>query len=141
MALKDKSNIVQQYALVNVNQFTTLISTGTSIQTCLESYTKLLADNGIKTDIDVENVVDPNGGTEQAPAEVKTVSGVIEDIRVAVIGGDSCYYLKVAGSGKYFAVDASDFNTVIIANKGDSVEITYKESEDAIVKADSFAIK
>ncbi len=142
MALKDKSNIVQQYALVNVNQFTTIISTGTSIQACLESYTKLLADNGIKTDIDVENVVDPNTNNEnQTPADVKTITGAIEDIRVAVINGNSCYYLKIAGSDKYFTVDAGEFNTVIIADNGDNVEITYKESEEAIIEADGFALK
>lgn len=142
MALKDKSNIVQQYALVNVNQFTTIISTGTSIQSCLESYTKILAENGIKTDIDVENVVDPNAqGGEQTPIETKSVAGAIEDIRVAVIGGNSVYYLRVAGSDKYFAVDASDFATVIIANKGNAVEIEYKDSDKAIIDADSFVLK
>lgn len=141
MALKDKSNIVQQYALVNVNQFTTLIATGTSIQACLESYTKLLADNGIKTDIDVENIVDPNTNTEQTPTEEKVLLGAIEDIRVAVISGNSCYYLKVAGSSKYFAVDASDFETVIIANKGDSAEIKYADSEDTIIEAKGFELK
>ncbi len=143
MALKDKSEIVQQYALVNVNQFTTLIATGTSIQSCLESYTKLLADNGINTDIDIDNVVDPNTNSDSAdtPAQTqKTLSGAIEDIRVAVIGGNSCYYLKLAGSGKYFAVDASDFEAVIIANKGDSAEVSYIDSDAAIIEVKDFKL-
>lgn len=142
MALKDKSSIVQQYALVNVNQFTTIISTGTSIQSCLESYTKLLADNGIETDIDVDSVVDPNtpAGTD-TPSSTVTVSGNITDIRTAVINGDSCYYIKVEGSEAYYAVFASDFETVVIANKGSAVELTHKESSDAIIKAESFKLK
>ena len=140
MALKDKSNIVQQYALVNVNQFTTIVATGTSIQSCLESYIKLLADNDIKTDIDVESVVDQNQPDGNKPATA-TVTGKIADIRTAVISGDSCYYLKLDSSAAYFAVYASDFENVVIANKGDTVEITHKESTDAIIKAESFTLK
>ena len=106
------------------------------------SWLAALAENGIKTDIDVENVVDPNAqGGEQTPVEAKSVAGAIEDIRVAVIGGNSVYYLRVAGSDKYFAVDASDFATVIIANKGNTVEIEYKDSDKAIIDADSFVLK
>ncbi len=142
MALKDKNQIVQQYALVNVNQFTTLVSTGTSIKACLESYTKLLADNGIKTEINVDDIdVDQqNPGNTNTQDELKTATGTIEDIRVAVIGGNSCYYLKVAGSEQYFAVDASEFETVIIANKGNGVEIKYAASDSSIIEAESFTL-
>ncbi len=143
MALKDKSNIVQQYAMVNVSQFTTLITTGTSIQSCLESYTKLLADNGIETDIDVESVIDPdapNNGEESTDKNV-TVLGKITDIRTAVISGNSYYYIQLADSPVYYAVNASKFETVVIANVGSTAEITHKDSTEAIIDADSFVLK
>ncbi len=142
MALKDKNEIVQQYALVNVNQFTTLVSTGTSIKACLESYTKLLAENGIKTEIDVDQVEDnlQNPEGNENSVESKALVGAIEDIRVAVIGGNSCYYLKIAGSDKYFAVSASDFETVVIANKGDSVTVNYVENEASIIEVKDFKL-
>ena len=140
MALKDKSDIVQQYAMVNVNQFTTLITTGTSIQACLESYTNLLADNGIKTDIDVDSVIE-HGSSENGTVTVSTVAGTVTDIRSAVINGDSCYYLRLDTSEAYYAVYASDFETVVIVNIGDTVEITHKESDEAIIEAESFTVK
>lgn len=142
MALKDKSNIVQQYAMVNVNQFTTIIATGTSIRACLESYTALLAENGIKTDIDVDSIEDQKDpSTNNDSTDKVTATGAIAEIRTAVINGDSCYYLKLEGSATYYAVYASEFETVVIANKGDTVEITYKESDDAIIEAANFKLK
>lgn len=142
MALKDNNQIVQQYALVNVNQFTTLVSTGTSIAVCLENYTKLLAENGIETEIDVSDIEDnlQNSENSQTTAELKELAGAIEDIRVAVIGGNSCYYLKVAGSDKYFAVSASKFETVVIADKGDSVTLKYADGDAAIIEVKDFKL-
>ena len=141
MALKDKSNIVQQYAMVNVNQFTTIIATGTSIRACLESYTALLAENGIKTDIDVDSIDDQKDPSTNAETDNVTVAGAVTEIRTAVIDGNSCYYIKLDSSEKYFAVSASKFETVVIANNGDTVEIAYKASDDAIVEAANFTLK
>jgi len=140
MALKDNSNIVQQYAMVNVNQFTTIVATGTSISSCLKNYTDLLAEKGIKTDIDVDSIEDQQN-TGAVSTDAKTATGAIADIRTAVINGDSCYYIKIEGSNAYYAVYASDFETVVIANKGDNVEITYKESSETIIEAESFTLK
>ena len=140
MALKDNSNIVQQYAMVNVNQFTTIVATGTSISSCLKNYTDLLAEKGIKTDIDVDSIEDQQN-TGAVSTDTKTATGAIADIRTAVINGDSCYYIKIEGSNAYYAVYASDFETVVIANKGDNVEITYKESSETIIEAESFKLK
>ena len=105
----------------------------------IDEIKKILADNNIKTDIDVDSVVDQQPTDENKPA-VNTVSGNIADIRTAVINGDSCYYLKLEGGNVYYAVFASDFEAVVIANKGNSVEITHKESSDSIIKAESFKL-
>lgn len=140
MALKDNSNIVQQYAMVNVNQFTTIVATGTSISSCLKNYTDLLAEKGIKTDIDVDSIEDQQN-TGAVSTDVKKATGAIADIRTAVINGDSCYYIKLDGTNVYYAVYASDFETVVIANKGSNVEITYKESSETIIEAESFTLK
>lgn len=141
MALKDDTQIVQQYAMVNVSQFTTLLATGTSLEACLESYTKLLKENGISTSIDPGMVVDPGnnhiGGQEQ---ETATVSGTVTDLRVAVIGGNSIYYIKL-DTDVYYSVDASKFQNVVIANKGNEVEISYKVADGKILSATDFKLK
>ena len=138
MALKDDSNIVQQYALVNVNQFTTIVETDTTIDGCREKYIKLLKEN--KVDVDDDAGLGSTDGEANKPANL-TAAGKIAEIRTAVISGNSCYYIKLDSADTYFTVYASEFNTVVIANKGDSVEITYNESEDAIIKAESFTLK
>jgi len=104
------------------------------------NYTDLLAEKGIKTDIDVDSIEDQQN-TGAVSSDTKTATGAIADIRTAVINGDSCYYIRLDGANVYYAVYASDFETVVIANKGDNVEITYKESTETIIEAESFKLK
>ena len=141
LSLKDDSNIVQQYALINVAQYNNnkMGATGTDLKKCLESYVAALKESGIKVDIDTDAVVDPSTVTNDEPAkEALTASGVIADIRTAVMGGESYYYIKLDSNAAYFSIAASKDETVVILNKGDSVTVTY-EDEGAIIDAKSIA--
>ena len=66
----------------------------------------------------------------------KTVEGEITDIRTAVIGGDSYYYVRLKGSKVYYCVKAGDNETVVILNKGDKVKITAEKSDKQIIDAE-----
>ena len=142
MSLKDTSSLVKRYAMVNVQNYQVVV-TGDTIAECMEAYAKKLRQNNIKIDVDIDEIKeatdnnDPNNPTPDAPASdsVKTISGKLADIRTAVIGGDSVYFLQVEGSKKYFRVAASDNEAVVILNVGDSVTITYEKSSDAIIDA------
>lgn len=142
LSLKDDSNIVQQYALINVAQYNNnkMGATGTDLSKCLASYVAALKESGIKVDIDPDAVVDPSTKpVEDNSADVLTVSGTIADIRTAVIGGNSYYYIKLDSNAAYFSVSASSNETVVILNKGDSVTVTYS-GEGAIIDADSIKL-
>ena len=142
LSLKDDSNIVQQYALINVAQYNNnkMGATGTDLSKCLASYVAALKESGIKVDIDPDAVVDPSTKpVEDNSANVLTVSGTIADIRTAVIGGNSYYYIKLDSNAAYFSVSASSNETVVILNKGDSVTVTYS-GEGAIIDADSIKL-
>ncbi|MBQ8762962.1 MAG: CvpA family protein [Clostridia bacterium] len=142
LSLKDDSNIVQQYALINVAQYNNnkMGATGTDLSKCLASYVAALEESGIKVDIDPDAVVDPTAKPSDEPAkEVLTASGTIADIRTAVIGGDSYYYIKLDSNAAYFSIAASKNETVVILNKGDSVTVTYS-GEGAIIDADSIKL-
>ena len=142
LSLKDDSNIVQQYALINVAQYNNnkMGATGTDLSKCLASYVSALKESGIKVDIDPDAVVDPSVNPSDEPAkDVLTVSGTIADIRTAVIGGNSYYYIKLDSNAAYFSIAASKNETVVILNKGDSVTVTYS-GEGAIVDADSIKL-
>ncbi len=142
LSLKDDSNIVQQYALINVAQYNNnkMGATGTDLKKCLESYVAALKGSGIKVDIDTDAVIDPSTNNNDEPAkEALTVSGTIADIRTAVMGGESYYYIKLDSNAAYFSIAASKDETVVILNKGDSVTVTY-EDEGAIIDAKSIKL-
>lgn len=143
LSLKDDSNIVQQYALINVAQYNNnkMGATGTDLSKCLASYVSALKESGIKVDIDPDAVVDPsvNQPSDEPAKDVLTASGTIADIRTAVISGNSYYYIKLDSNAAYFSIAASKDETVVILNKGDSVTVTYS-GEGAIIDADSIKL-
>ena len=133
MSLKDSSNLVKMYALVNVGQYS-IGATGTSLTECIENYLKELSKNGIKLDVSTDNITEENGNTDtQAKPSTVEVTGKITDIRTAVIGGESTYYFKLDTSGSYYSVKASDAEKVIIFNKGETVTFTVDTNEGTII--------
>lgn len=105
--LKDATNLVKTYAMVNVAQYQ-VVATGTTVSACEQSYIKMLAEKGITQ-------------TEELP---KTqASGRVEDIRTAVIDGNSCYFIRLEGKGVYYSVSAAQSRDVVTLNIGDTVTI------------------
>jgi len=135
MSLKDNSEIVQQYALINVNQYNKIGATSTDLSACLDNYRKSLAANGVQA----ENAPAADETPDAPKAEVLTATGEVTEIRTAVKGGESYYYVKLALNDSYFSVSASQAEEVIILNVGDSVTVTYT-GEGSIIKAESFKI-
>ncbi len=153
LSLKDDSNIVQQYALINVEQYNKIGSTGDNLSACLADYIDDLEKNGIKTNIDSEDIKnepdpvpddgieldEPKRETPDTPTE-GTVTGKVADIRSAVIGGNTVYYVKLDSADIYYAVSAADSADAIILNKGDTVTIKAGAADGKIAKAESLVI-
>lgn len=146
LSLKDVTNgsdIVQQYALINVEQYNNnnMGANGTNLSKCLETYINALKSTGVKVDIDPSEIVDPekNENPNTPAVETLTATGVVADIRTAVKGGESYYYIKLDSNNAYFAISASKDETVVILNKGANVTVTYSGS-GAIIEADSIKI-
>lgn len=140
LSLKDpKNQIVQQYALINVANYNNnkMGVTGTDLSKCLASYIESLKEKGITVDINPDDVVTPGTNEDKTPDTTKlTASGTIADIRTAVMGGESHYYIKLDSNEAYFAIAASKDEGVVILNRGDSVTVTYS-GEGNIINADS----
>ena len=140
LSLKDpKNQIVQQYALINVANYNNnkMGVTGTDLSKCLASYIESLKEKGITVDINPDDVVTPGTNEDKTPDTTKlTASGTIADIRTAVMGGESYYYIKLDSNEAYFAIAASKDEGVVILNRGDSVTVTYS-GEGNIINADS----
>lgn len=159
LSLKDASSIVQQYALINVRQYNKIGATGDNLTACLADYIDDLDKNGIKTSIDSEDVADqlekeanqdaetdtPDTPVEKDPADLPAVDGAVTgkvtDIREAVIGGNTTYYVELDGKGVYYTISAADSADAIILSKGDTVTVTPKGSaEGKIVEAGALTI-
>jgi len=111
--------------------------TGTDLSKCLASYIESLKEKGITVDINPDDVVTPGTNEDKTPDTSKlTASGTIADIRTAVMGGESYYYIKLDSNEAYFAIAASKDEGVVILNRGDSVTVTYS-GEGSIINADS----
>lgn len=133
MSLKDSSNLVKMYALVNVGQYS-ICAEGSSLTECIENYLSELSKNGIKLNVSTENIAeenDPSQSTEK-PKAIE-VTGKITDIRTAVIGGESVYYFKLDSSDSYYSVKASAAQKVIIFNTGDTVTFTVDTESGSII--------
>ena len=65
------------------------------------------------------------------------VEGVIDEIRTAVIDGNSWYYFRLIGEDWFYAVSAGQCETAVILDKGDKVTILGAAEEGQIRQAGS----
>lgn len=119
MSLKDSSSLVKMYAMVNVSQYQ-IVATASSVEECQEKYAELLKKGGL---VDEEII-------EIDEAEV---SGSIDDIRSAVMDGNTYYYIHLTGKEGYYLISAKDYPIAAILNAGDRVKITYEVSDGEIL--------
>ena len=130
--LMDATNLVKSYAMVNVAQYQ-IVATGSTVPACERTYVSMLSDRGV-----VQNTA--------LPAAQGEASGTVEEIRTAVLGGASWYYIRLAGEDVFYAVSAEQDQNAIILNVGDKATIVYalpEEGQDPgpIVEAYSVSIK
>ncbi len=127
MALKDASELVKMYAMVNVKQ-STVVGVGSSLAECTENYAAELQKNGVNVDVDVDSMGDEE--TPDAPKiETVDVKGTVEEIRSVITGGETYFYIKLVDNATYYKVAVKDAERIVILNVGD--EITFVVDKDA----------
>ena len=116
MALKDASQLVKMYAMVNVQQYDA-VATGTTVEECVDNYIELLAERGITTTTPVE------------PGDATSADGTVADVRFAVSGGNTVVYIRLDGSEQYYTISASDAPEAVILNPGDEVTVSFSAAD------------
>ena len=125
MALKDSSQLVKMYAMVNVEQ-STVVGVGTSLAECTESYAAELQKNGVNVDVDVDSM-----GQEETPdapkEETVDVKGKVEEIRSVITGGETYFYIKLENNASYYKVAVKSAEKIVILNVGDEITFTVEK--------------
>ena len=131
MALKDGAQLVKMYAMVNVGDYQ-ITATGSTVKACQSAYEQLLEENGI---IVTDHV-------EEEPTELESVTGVIADLRSAVINGNTVYFLALQGQeGVYYSISASQEPMAVLLNPGQEVTLGYIPGESgSILEAQSLTL-
>ncbi len=107
MSLKDASQLVKQYAMVNVQQYQ-IVATGTTVAECEENYLKLLQNQGIQQADDVEK---------------DEISGTVQEVRSAVLEGTTRVYIKLSGQDFYYVVSVADSEIAAVLSEGDRITL------------------
>lgn len=105
MSLKDSSQLVKMYAMVNVSQYQ-IVAQGTTVAACESDYIAQLQQRNIPVTSD----------SAQDILEKTNVEGTIAEIRTAVLDGDSWYYVRLDGADTFYAMAASKDRNVVIIN-------------------------
>ncbi len=125
MALKDAASLVKMYAMVNVSQYQ-IVATGSSVMECETNYRNMLAQNGL---------IGEGQTAVSSSEELRSCSGVIDEIRSAVIDGNTCYYyyLRVDGGRDVdiFRAGAAKLPLAPLLSTGDRVTVYYRDTDVA----------
>ncbi len=127
MALKDSSELVKMYAMVNVEQ-STVVGVGDSLTECTENYAAELEKNGVNLELDIDSM-EGETGEDKPQVEYVDVTGTVQDIRSVITGGETYFYIKLADNEAYYKVAVKDAEKIVILNKGD--EITFVVEKEA----------
>ena len=127
MALKDAAGLVKMYAMVNVSQYQ-IVATGNTVAECESNYRVMLARNNLISQED----------TEVQPSDQQESTGVIAEIRSAVIEGNTWYYLRLEQGEVYYAVSSADQRSAALLSVGDTVRVQYMAGEETIL--DTYAV-
>ena len=105
--LKDATDLVKSYAMVNVAQYQ-IVATGSTVSACEQAYVRMLNEKGLTQQ-------------EQLPSD--QTAGTVAEIRSAVLDGNTCYFVRLEGGQVFYAVSASQARDVVTLNVGDTVSI------------------
>ena len=131
MSLKGADGLVKMYAMVNVQQYQ-IVSTGATVAECEQNYRSALSHNGLSS-----------AGSASIDGESVEASGTIAEIRSAVIGGDTHYYIRMEKTAVYLDFSAAEVPQAVLLNVGDRIAYTFVSTgaeypTSGIVKAVDF---
>ena len=124
--LMDATNLVKSYAMVNVAQYQ-IVAVGSTVLDCERAYIQMLSDRGVAR-------------PDEVPSAQERASGVVEEIRTAVLDGTTYYFIRLEGESVFYSVSAAQNREAVTLNVGDPVLIDYAISDDGSSILDSYSL-
>ena len=121
--MKDAAELVKQYAMVNVQQYQ-IVATGSTVAECEKNYLAMMRSGGI-------------AGADGTLTGQEEVSGVIGELRAAVMDGNTVVFIRLEGGTVYYTISAADCPAAVILDVGDRVDIAYTSGEGELLSAHS----
>ncbi len=141
MALKDDSNIVKSYAMVNVEQYNVVAiptQENDDLASAVSEYIKGLKALSPSVIIDINFDVSSNkpSNNEGTVSGISNITGTVTDIRTTVVSGNTYFYIELDNSGVYYYVAADVADMVVLMNVGDTITVTIDaQSEGKLIEA------
>ena len=107
------------YAMVNVQQYQ-IVATGATVSECEANYKEMLARNNLVSQEEITS---------------DKITGVISDIRSAVLEGNTHYYIRLEGGSFYYVISLADSELAAVLNVGDEVIISSASGEGELRRA------
>ena len=150
-ALKDSSNYVKSYALVNARQVKSVsipdnpnsTETKSQLRSCLENYiSSNTKANGEPITFNFDDAGDaPDDTPDETGPKTLTDKGKVDEIRQQNVDGSTYYYIRLEKSGKWFYIKASVADGLVLLQKGDEVTVTYQETDEkTLIPADAVTV-
>ena len=125
--LKDATDLVKSYAMVNVAQYQ-LVATGATVSACEQAYIKMLNEKGL---------------TQQEQLPINQVQGKVAELRSAVLEGNTYYFIRLEGSDLFYSISAAQDRQAVTLNVGDRITLDHAlpgEEESDILDAYALTI-
>jgi uncharacterized protein YneR len=126
--LKDDAGLVKLYALVNVENYS-IVATGATQQEAKEEYRKLLEQNGLLNDEE-----EPEEEPKEEPVKTAEADITVKDVRIANDkDGSALVYIR-STDGILYRCALSDDESVMLIADGDTITVTYSDTDNAKIK-------
>lgn len=134
MVLKDANNIVKEYAMVNVENYSKVVIA----ETQKEVFSKYAAKMGFDNLVDDSNSENSDETKSDENVNLIDVEFTIDNIQFIVNNGDTTVYIS-SSDGKTYKSDFDEF--WILAKSGDTVKAQYADAdaEKTIIKIVNFS--
>jgi len=140
LALKDKSEVVQGFAMVNVAQYNKIKVWAKTLNECTSLYLQALKDNGV----DITGPAQPAqpGAPGANPDGTGTVTGAVSDIiRDIVINGNTVFFIQLDNGGQYYSIAVAQAPDIVLLKNGQVVTIDFIPAPGNIQQASSVVWK